>query len=195
MKDGLTVYFVRHGQTDWNFARRIQGQIDIEINETGRMQAADNGRRLKDLRPDICSLHFIASPLKRCRQTMEIIREIVGLPHTGYQTDDRLKEINFGTWQGRHWPDFASLDAKVTAQRAADPYNWRPEGGESYADLATRVGDWLATLEQDTVVVSHGGVSRAFREHFLNITARDVTELPVPQDKILIMRKGEAIWA
>jgi len=194
MKDGVTLYFVRHGQTDWNFARRMQGQIDIDLNDTGRTQAVQNGRSLKKLRSDIADLTYVASPLNRCRETMEIIRAEVGLPREGYTIDERLKEIHFGTWQGLLWQDLNEIDPVGVAARNADPYAWRPEGGESYADLMARIGQWLATVECDMVVVSHGGVSRALRGHILDIDPVEMTELRVPQDKVLILRKGEMAW-
>ena len=74
MKSGINLYFVRHGQTTWNAARRIQGQLESDLSDLGREQAAGNGRRLRTIRQDITDLPFIASPLRRCRNTMEIIR-------------------------------------------------------------------------------------------------------------------------
>jgi len=195
MHPNITLYFVRHGQTSWNFARRIQGQLDTELNETGRGQAAGNGQRLAQLRDDIATLDFVASPLQRCRETMEIIRERLGMSREGYGTDDRLKEIHFGSWQGTHWPEVSTVDPDGAADRLADPYNWRPPGGESYADLTERCAAWLADIERDSVVVAHGGVSRALRGHIYKLAPEDVTELSVPQNKILILRSDGMDWA
>ena len=195
MRQGLSLYFVRHGQTGWNHARRIQGQLDTELNETGRAQAAGNGERLATLRADIASLDFIASPMLRCRETMEIIRGKLDLDRHTYTTDDRLKEIHFGTWQGRHWPDVATLDPDGAAARLDDPFNWRPPEGESYADLTRRCAEWLATVERDTVVDAHGGVSRALRGHIYDLAPSEITELKVPQDKILVLRADQMAWA
>ena len=97
MQDGITIYFVRHGQTTWNAARRIQGQLESDLSDLGRSQAAGNGKRLKEIRPDIDTLPFVASPLRRCRNTMEIIRGELGTDVENYTTDDRLKEIHFGS--------------------------------------------------------------------------------------------------
>ncbi len=194
MKNDVTLYFIRHGQTDWNFERRIQGQIDIDLNDTGREQAAQNALSLHEVRPDIADLAFVASPLSRCCETMEIIRACIGLPRDGYTTDDRLKEIHFGAWQGQHWSDVEKTDPEGAAAHAADPYAWRPEGGESYADLMVRIGQWLATVDLDMVVVSHGGVSRALRGHILGIDVQEMTTLKVPQNKVLVLRKDEMVW-
>lgn len=194
MKPGITLYFVRHGQTEWNLLRRIQGQIDAPLNDTGRGQAARNGQTLKSLGLSLESMPFVASPLSRCRETMEIIRENAGLPHDGYTTDDRLKEIHFGHWQGQHWPEVATADPEGYAEREKDHYRWRPRDGESYHDLTMRTVAWLDEIDRDTICVAHGGVSRALRGHILKLDPAEVPELPVPQDKILILRTGEMEW-
>ncbi|HEY6633619.1 MAG TPA: histidine phosphatase family protein, partial [Rhizobiaceae bacterium] len=93
-------YFVRHGQTGWNAELRLQGQADTDMTELGRRQAARNGRRLAELvdKPD--DFDFVASPLKRTRETMELVRAAMGLPTRGYRVDARLMEVHFGDWQG-----------------------------------------------------------------------------------------------
>ncbi len=96
MKPGVTLYFIRHGQTGWNKDRRIQGQIDSELNDLGRQQAARNGQTLRQLLADLGSHDYVASPLRRTSETMEIVRENAGLPRSGFRTDDLLKEIHFG---------------------------------------------------------------------------------------------------
>ncbi len=194
MRQNIALYVVRHGQTYWNRARQIQGQIDTHLDDTGRRQAMRNGRRLAQLRSDIAELGFVASPLTRCRHTMEIIRQQIGLNPSDYAIEERLKEIHFGDWQGRCWYDVEAHDPSAAAARRADPYNWRPTGGESYADLTARTAAWLADVASDTVVVSHGGVSRALRGHVLNLAPHEITELRVPQDEILILRHDRIEW-
>lgn len=195
MKPGVTLYFIRHGQTGWNKARRIQGQIDSELNELGRSQAAGNGKKLAGMRLDLAALDYVASPLSRTSETMQIVRENAGLPREGYRTDAVLKEIHFGVWQGEYWPEVPTVDPEGHVAREADPYHWRPAEGESYADLNARCSGWFDAIERDTVCVSHGGVSRVLRGHVdPSIPKEDVTELNVPQDKILIFRHdGERI--
>lgn len=194
MKPGTTLYFVRHGQTDWNRLRRIQGQIDTPLNTTGRQQATRNGEALLRLGLDLRRVSFVSSPLGRCRETIEIIRRTLGLECTAYSTDDRLKEIHFGDWQGLHWHELCARDQRGIAARAKCPFTWRPAGGESYADLTARASAWLTGIEGDTICVSHGGVSRALRGHILGLQESEVPELPVPQDKILVLRNGKSEW-
>src|SRR5262245_9139048 len=164
LKPGLTLYYVRHGETDWNLAQRYQGRRDIPINATGRAQARQHGLKLAAvLATRAAALDYVASPLNRARETMEILRAELGLAPGGYRTDARLLEIDYGSWEGQPWHDIARLDAAGYAARQADIWTWRPMGGESYKMVADRVGSWLAEVERDSVVVAHGGVSRALR--------------------------------
>ena len=194
MRGDRTIYFVRHGETDWNAARRLQGQTDICLNETGRLQAARNGRMLKELIRDFAALDFVASPLSRTRETMEIVRSEIGLERSAFRTDERLVEINFGHWEGFTWQELPDRDPEGHQARLADAFGWRPHGGESYRDLTERIAPWVASLESDVVVVSHGGVSRALRGHLLGLDPCEVPHLEVPQDKVLVLRPGIIEW-
>ncbi|HEX7076272.1 MAG TPA: histidine phosphatase family protein [Hyphomicrobiaceae bacterium] len=194
MRGARTIYFVRHGETDWNAARRLQGQTDICLNDVGRRQAARNGHVLKKLVSEIAAFDFVASPLARTRETMEILREAIGLDRPGYRTDSRLMEVNFGHWEGLTWAELPDRDPEGYQARLADPFGWRPRNGESYRDLMERVAGWLESLEGDAVVVSHGGVSRVLRGHLLGIDPREVPYLDVPQDKVLVLRPGHMAW-
>jgi probable phosphoglycerate mutase len=194
MRDGITIYFVRHGETDWNVARRYQGQRDVPLNDTGRAQARRNGEALRVLLPGIAKADFVASPFERARETMELVRATLGLPPDSYRIDARLKELNYGHWEGLLQDDLPELDPVGLAERAKDPLRWRPKGGESYADLLARTVNWLDGVERDTVVAGHGGVGRAMRAHALGLAPDSVPHLEIPQDRVLVLRAGEMRW-
>ena len=192
---GVTLYFVRHGETDWNLAQRYQGQRDIPLNATGLMQAKRNGSVLHDLHGgDLLALDYVSSPLLRARETMEIIRRELKLPAQDYRIDARLAEIDYGHWAGQLWNDLPVTDAHGYAARKADPWNWRPLDGESYRMLSDRVAEWLREVERDSVVVAHGGVSRVLRGLVLQLEHSQIPTLEVPQDKVLVVRDGSARW-
>src|SRR5262245_34256008 len=135
MRADVTIYFVRHGETDWNAHSRYQGQADVEMNAKGRAQAQRNGEALRPLLPQIAQADFVASPLQRARRTMEIMRAAMGLDPHDYALDERLKELHYGHWQGILAGDIPRLDADGLKARMRDAYRWRPQGGESYEDL------------------------------------------------------------
>lgn len=102
----MLVYVIRHGQTDWNAIRRLQGQKDIPLNDFGREQAVGNGKVLAQiLGASAEEFDYVASPLGRTRETMELMRGAMGLDPLAYRTDDRLVEVSFGDWEGQTLPE------------------------------------------------------------------------------------------
>jgi len=190
----FTLYFVRHGQTDWNAAGRLQGQTDIPINEIGRAQAKRNGALLADLLSSPQDFDFVASPLLRPRETMEIIRTQLGLEPKTYATDKRLMEISFGKFEGMTFYEMSMEMPEEFAHREKDKWLHKPPEGESYAELTARVKEWYLTLERDTICVAHGGVSRSLRGIILNLPGLEIVELDTPQDKVLKVAAGQIEW-
>src|ERR671914_1678559 len=107
------LYYIRHGETDWNAGHRLQGQADTPLNAAGEGQAQRCGeilgKLLKSREQDPVDLDYVSSPLSRARVTMELIRTALGLPATGYRIDPRLVEMSFGEWDGL---DFAALQTQ-----------------------------------------------------------------------------------
>jgi broad specificity phosphatase PhoE len=195
LKPGLKLYFVRHGQTDWNRAQRYQGQRDIPLNATGRSQAISNGRALtRVLGGEAETIDYVASPLMRARETMELMRRQLGLSAYDYRTDDRLREIHYGHWEGELWHELATTDPAGYAAREADRWGWRPTGGESYRDLSERVAQWLCEVDRDAVVCAHGGVMRVLRGLSLALEPVEMFQLDVPQNKVLVIEAGRTRW-
>jgi len=195
MRPGLTLYVVRHGETDWNAERRYQGQTDIPLNAKGRAQSRRNGEALRAFLPDLIDADFVASPLGRTRETMAILRGCLGLDPAGYGVEPRLIELSYGAWEGQLQTDLPRIDPEGLAARAIDPLRWRPRGGESYADLLVRTVDWLSTIERDTVIAAHGGISRCLRAHMLNLPPESIPALESPQDRVLVLKHGSMSWA
>lgn len=190
-----TIYFIRHGETDWNRVQRYQGQTDIPLNDTGRAQAARNGRLLRDvLGATATDFDFVASPLARTVETMAIVRTNMGLEPHSFATDDRLKEQNFGHWEGLTWGELPVLDPEGFVARMTDTWNWTPHGGENYPMVLARVAPWLEGLCRDTIVVSHGNISRTVRGILLGLDPAVIPKLDVPQDKVLRLTPDNAEW-
>ena len=160
-----TLYYIRHGLTDWNAEGRLQGGRDVPLNAQGREQAACCAGILRDL--FACSgrgaaeYAYVSSPLVRARETMDIVRAALGLAPAGYATDPRLAEISFGEWEGLTYQDVLARDPDIVGRREGDKWGFRPPGGETYVEVAQRIAAWHATLDRDTVVTAHGGTARA----------------------------------
>lgn len=190
------VYMVRHGQTDWNAEHRLQGQADIDLNEIGREQAKRNGRKLAELIADPSAFDFVASPLKRTRETMELMRAAMGLPPHAYRTDKRLVEMHFGAWQGFTLEEIERRHPGATAERAKDKWNFVPPGrwAESYEMLYQRAAPWFEGLSKPTVCVSHGGVFRVLFRLVGKKPKREAAALDIAQDRVLRFEDGRLDW-
>ena len=133
------IYFARHGQTDWNAERRLQGQRDIPLNALGRIQAAQCGTILRDLfaRDNLraADLDYVSSPLGRARDTMELMRTGLGLPPNDYRIDPRLMEMSFGRWEGYTYEELQLREAQSLAAREKDKWGFVLPEGESYEQL------------------------------------------------------------
>src|SRR5712691_5039682 len=149
-----TIYYIRHGETEWNAEGRLQGVQDTPLNDLGRKQAANAGAILADLFAREArseqSLAFVASPLARARLTMELVRGTLRLPPDDYTVDDRLREIGYGHWEGSTLAQMRSSDPKVFAARQADKWTVPPPGGENYVSVQARMRDWYDRLKADT---------------------------------------------
>lgn len=153
----MKLYIVRHGETDWNKARKIQGQVDILLNEFGRHLAIETGKGLRDVSFELC----ISSPLLRAVETAELILDKKDVPVI---TDKRIMEMAFGVWEGR----CCSEEGWDLPQEFRDffeaPERYRaPEGGEDFYMMRERLEDFLKELYQrddlkdkNVLITTHG---------------------------------------
>jgi probable phosphoglycerate mutase len=187
---GPTLYYVRHGLTDWNIEGRLQGHRDIPLNARGRVQAAACADILRDLlardgwRPQ--ELGYVSSPLVRACATMDILRAALGLEPRGYQREPRLAELSFGEWEGLTYLDVLKRDKDVVGKREGNKWRFQPPGGESYEQLAARVGAWYKTLTGNTVVTAHGGTARALVALFGAAPQEEAAHHPIEQGVVYV---------
>ena len=155
---------VRHGQTAWNDEFRLQGSVDIELNETGRAQAGRAAKALAKTNPSL----IVASDMRRAADTARAISDLVGVD---IRFDKRLRERAYGPWEG--------LTRAEIAERFPEDYErWQArkhfhlEGMEALPEVAERtaaaLSDVAAELKQGTAIVTtHGGSSRQGIVRFL----------------------------
>jgi len=189
------LYYVRHGETDFNRQGRLQGRRDTVLNAHGRQQAAGCGVLLRDLfardhrRPQ--DFKYVASPLKRARETMEIVRATLGLQPHDYEVDARLIEIAYGEWEGLTLQEIETQSASVLSARERDKWDFAPPGGESYRELADRIGKWYGSLTADSVVAAHGGGVRALMAILNIVSEEQATHAQTEQGVIYVFADGK----
>jgi broad specificity phosphatase PhoE len=189
-------YFVRHGQTGWNAEFRLQGQADTEMTDLGRGQAVRNGRRLAGLVGNPRDFDFVASPLKRTCETMELIRAEMGLPPRGYRAEPKLMEVHFGDWQGFTYAELEERQPGCTAARFQNKWGFVAPGlgGESYQMLLDRVKPWFDALDKPTICVTHGGVIRILFRLVEDMPAGEAAAMDVVHDRVLRLQDSRLEW-
>lgn len=193
----MLIYAIRHGETDWNREGRLQGQRDIPLNETGRAQARENGKRLaRLLGPRAAHFDYVASPLSRTRETMEILRAAMGLEPDRYRLDGRMVELSFGDWEGLTLGELEDRDPERLRAREANKWDFLPPGSaaESYEILSWRIAAWRKSLSSETVCVGHGGMIRSLHYLFAGWSGERAANAPTPQDRILKLGDGVFEW-
>lgn len=154
----MGIYFVRHGQTDWNVAGKLQGKSDIPLNDVGETQAKETREKLKDVKID----KIYCSPLIRAQKTAEIINEGRNLE---IHKDDRLMERCFGRSEGIHREDVDFSNLWIPSKDTIF------DGGEDTISFFQRVESFLDEIIEDAqtsniLVVAHGGVAIPFQCYF-----------------------------
>jgi len=184
------LYYIRHGETDWNRESRLQGQRDIPMNANGRSQARRCGEILRDLlaRESHAEPDFVSSPLGRARETMELARAGLGLEPQAYRVDARLTEISFGEWEGFTLAELSRHSPDAVAARDREKWTYTPPGAESYAAMSQRVRAWYDSLERDTVAVSHGGVLRGLVVQLGIASPEEAPFLDIAQGVVYVIR-------
>ena len=185
----MSLYLVRHGQTEFNLAGRYQGALDSPLTALGIQQAGRIGMLLATLVPSGTSM--VCSPLGRARHTAQIIAKAAGLPAA--TLDPRLAEVSLGVWDGLTDEDidFAFPGARDGTTR----WDWHfaSPDGERYETMAARLGDWLAEAtasEPPLVAVSHGVAGRVIRGLYAGLDRDEALKLDVPQDAVFRLADG-----
>lgn len=187
----MLLHIVRHGQTDWNVERRIQGQLESELNETGLEQARQRGK-------DLINIPFAAiysSSSLRTRQTTQQLLSnrlndglVDGKTPVVYMDD--LREVCMGVWQGQLWSEVAAAyPAMVEAHRKGSS-DFVVEGAESMAQLQDRgvkaiekiitdLYDSKTISDSDEIlIVSHGAIMKTMLAYYLNIPLTELHTKP-----------------
>lgn len=181
----IELQLVRHGATEWNLAKRLQGQTDIDLSEVGAAQARALAPTFGKRPPEL----VVASTLKRTQQTAAELGVTVDY------TDANLSEMRLGEWEGRHIP-------KLHAENPEQYWAWRsgvltPPGGENFEQLCERVEralDGVLTRCEEaghsrTLVVCHGGVLRASIKTLLGIDPGSL--MPIDPGSLTIVQVAE----
>ena len=162
----MEIYIVRHGETTWNKGKRLQGSKDIELNDYGRELAIKTGEGLKDTKIDL----IYSSPLKRAYETATLIR---GNRNIEILTDDRIKEISFGHFEGENFSELIKDENLTFKYFFKKPELYvASDDAETFEHLIERAGDFMKDkiepLEdkcERVMIVAHGAINKAIMSY------------------------------
>jgi len=181
------ILVIRHGETEWNRAGRLQGRVDSALTELGRAQAVAMGRVLADLGVTQDSHAILGSPQGRSMATAELALATLGL---SVVADHRLAEVDIGTWSGLTMAEIAASGYAMLPEETYTDFCCRAPGGEGFDALWGRAGALLADLTRPTVLFTHGLTSRVVRTIALGYGPEQLEEVPGGQGVIFEISAG-----
>jgi broad specificity phosphatase PhoE len=186
-----TLFFIRHGQTEWNAERRMQGQWESDLTELGRAQAQRTALAVAELGVDT----IYASPLRRARDSAQALCDAAGLPAV---FDDRLKEWSAGDWSGCLYADIKTCWPEEWASWREDMWRYRPPNAENFVDLKERGGTFLSGLlemtESRIAIVSHGFITRTMIAYLLDLSPEDALRIETSNDVFFCLHQEPTGW-
>lgn len=183
------IFVIRHGQTEWNLARRMQGRLDSPLTHAGMEQAHSHGELLKGL--GSIDTMFV-SPSGRTRETAYIINSYV---RAAVSYEDALLERDVGHWSGLSVDELEDAFPQAWRQRTEDPFNHRPPAGESLADMSERCADFLQQVldhpARNIALVTHQVMSRVLLSRLLALTPEETIHVIHPNNVFYRVEIGE----
>lgn len=180
MADYPTIWFLRHGQTEWNVEGRIQGRLDSPLTSNGIAQAQEQSRIMAPIIGDVLAQggQVHVSPQGRAMHTARL-----ALPEVTIRTEPRIAEIDSGSWEGCLKVDVASPGADLDIYTAA-------EGGEGYEAMRARVAAFLSDLTGPAVVISHGMLGQVLRGTVCGLDRPGMAALSNRQGCVYLLQDG-----
>ncbi|MEJ6388417.1 histidine phosphatase family protein [Gymnodinialimonas ulvae] len=181
------IYVLRHGETEWNLADRMQGWCDSPLTALGRAQAEAQGRLLRAHLPEGCGIRI--SPSGRAVETAQIA---LGARARAAVLDVRLREVNVGDWVGRTPQEIAAEHVFVRPDEDRHLWKFHAPGGETLEQMTARCRGVLAELTGPSVLVTHGVTSRLLRCLALGRAPEALGDLPGGQGIVHVIEDGKA---
>lgn len=156
------IYLVRHGESEANVKKRFSGITDVELTENGSIQATRAGKKLKDK-----TIHRIfSSPLKRAKNTAEIIADEIGFNKKDIIIKNCLTEVNFGIFENLTWAEIVENYAEESETWAEFKHKYKFPKGEGYDDIILRISDFMDNVPDNTLIATHYGVIQSILLYF-----------------------------
>ncbi|EGQ8961824.1 TPA: histidine phosphatase family protein [Vibrio parahaemolyticus] len=182
------IFVLRHGETEFNADKKLQGHCNSSLTSKGSDQARRVGTTLKQYvenRP----FRVYSSTLGRALQTSQIVCEELNYSYENLNKEPRLKEFSLGEWEQRTIP---SLEQEIPNLLAQNDWYLQAPNCETYESVRERLSSWLIDVahDEDIVVVSHGLTGIVLRGLLLGMDYTQVWQQDLPQDAFFIIEDG-----
>ena len=179
-----SIYLLRHGETVWNRAKRLQGHKDTPLTLKGVQQARAMGDKLRQVLEDIHPRVFYSSPIGRSHQTAAIVADSIKFDTELIVLKKELKEITFGKWDGLNMEEIHADYETIWRQRKEGKWSFAPPDGESYKMASERANDFIRGLSEEypIIIVAHGSLNKVIRGCWRKLNPKEIFQLDEPQD-------------
>lgn len=188
----MKIYFIRHGETDWNVNNKIQGSNDIELNENGISQAIALGEKFKTLGYPIHKIY--TSPQKRAKKTAKLLSKAINVD---IEVAHGLEEMNLGRWEGLTWNEVKEVESEFYKTWYLNRNTYKTPEGESYEEVLLRslaaIQSILRNESKDIAIVSHGAVIKCLLCHVNNVPFDQMDQFQTGNTSISIIEAAQFI--
>lgn len=176
----MRLHIVRHGQTAWNAERRIQGQLDSQLDETGIAQAIERAH-------DFADIEFSAVYSSSSVRTRQTTHHLLAGRDQKISFVDELREVRLGVWEGYLWEHIESKYPEMVQAHASASHHFNVEGAEKSSETQTRGVDAIETIirlhadapaNSDLLIVSHGAIMKCILAQYIGVPLDELRELP-----------------
>lgn len=177
---------MRHGETEWNLQNRMQGQLDSPLTQKGQAQAVKMGQILNREIADPHNYHMYTSPLGRTMHTSELVAQNFEFKPI---KSDLLMEVYAGSWGGKLRADIAHQYPDI--ENGKQPTMCFSPDGESLEEMNARAKQWLVSLTEQAIVVSHGQIGFVIRALYTGLSFAEVYAKGDSQEGVYLLHQGE----
>jgi len=185
----MNLILIRHGETKWNLEMRYQGLLDSDLTTKGKQQVRDNALKLAKKFKTFDNIKIFSSPLGRAKKSAYIICDNLNIDRKKIIFEDRLKEFNYGIFEGKTRDE---IDSNKLKEREANKWSYEIEDGDSYIKVSDRLKSWLDEIKDEDVVIiiAHEMINRVLRGVYLNLLSDEIVLLRQRNDIIIHLDNG-----
>ena len=183
----MNLTLIRHGETKLNLENRYQGICNSDLTIKGKQQAKDNGLKLLKNFNNFDNIKIFSSPLGRAKHSAYIILDTLKIDKKKIIFDDRLKEFNYGIFEGKTKDECNRLYPQELKDREANKWSYRIKDGNSYIEIKDRLKSWFDEIQDDdiVIVIAHEMINRVIRGIYLNLKNEEILLLRQKNNVIL----------